>query len=115
MAALVFGGGLVLPAEHVHYAPDGQHAPIVHRHFAGAASAATALHGPDDDDQVRELRDAWLAGRPFVLPPAGAIAVRLWDHRPLLARGEAIVVAALRVDHGPPLLPRVLRGPPLPL
>ena len=39
MAALVFGGGLVLPAEHVHYAPDGQHAPIVHRHFAGAASA----------------------------------------------------------------------------
>jgi hypothetical protein len=115
VAVLVLTGGLVLPAEHVHYAPDGHHAPVVHRHFSDEASTSTALHGPDDDDHVQELRDAWIAGRPFVFPLAGAVALRPWDQPLPSGRGEAVVLAALRIDHGPPLLPRVLRGPPLPL
>jgi hypothetical protein len=112
VALLALVGGVLLPSEHVHYAPDGHHAAVVHRHFS-VGQSSTAIHAADDDDHVQEVRDAWLAGRPFVFPLAATVSVRSWDEPLPLTGGESVVSAALRIDHGPPLLPRVLRGPPL--
>ena len=114
MALLALVGGVLLPAEHVHYAHDGHHAAVVHRHFS-EASTSTGIHVGGDDDDAQELHEPALAERPFVFPLACTAALRMWSGARPLRRGESLPSARLRIDHGPPLLPRVLRGPPLPV
>jgi hypothetical protein len=113
VALLAIGGGILLPAEHVHYAREGHHPAIVHRHFSEAPTSKAA-HLGDDDDHARDLRELWLARRAFVFAQASALACSAWCHTPPPGPpGEFVASRILRIDHGPPLLPRVLRGPPL--
>src|SRR6266542_4968107 len=63
VALLALVGGVLLPAEHVHYARDGHHAAVVHRHFS-EASPSTGIHvgGDDDDDGSPVIQACFTAG-----------------------------------------------------
>ena len=111
VALLALGGALLLPAEHVHYGPHG-HGTLVHRHLSVDLSNSTAMHGPEDPGHVQELRASWLAGRALNFSNFVSVAVGIWELPPRLDRRAFVVADPLRIAHSPPILPRVLRGPP---
>jgi hypothetical protein len=115
VALLALVGGVLLPVEHVHYARDGHHAAVVHRHFC-EASTSTGIHvGGDDDDDGSQAIQAFFTAGEQVGPRQPVLAASYFnDVLPDPSDGRRIEAFRwLPPPHGPPLDPaRPLRAPP---
>jgi hypothetical protein len=110
LTAIALLCSMVGPPEHVHEADATHHTSVIHRHMEAHGHDATSVN--DDDGHIVWLDPAAIQqGKTQVVPPTailvGPVSFPCHGVRWSIARREDTARA-----HGPPRLPKSLRGPP---